>query len=112
MTSHACHLYGFPGYQPQAAGHQVGSAAQRDNTVAAPTVTLAAGATAHARLTITDVSALPGSCRPVTADGLARVPARRLHRRRRPLPVPGLLGHRPAFLSVRVVQPRVGVPGH
>src|SRR5262249_17850745 len=74
-SSHSCHLYGFPGVSAQKAGHQLGSAAQRDHSVAAQTVTLGAGATAHAQLTITDVSAFPPTtCKPVTAEGLGVYP--------------------------------------
>ena len=113
VTSHACHLYGFPGVSAEAAGHQAGSAAQRDNTTPPQTVTLAAGATAHARLTITDVSAFPpASCRPVTANGLTVYPPGAFTAANIPYRFAACSATGPRFLSVRVVQPRVGVPGH
>jgi uncharacterized protein DUF4232 len=113
VTSHACHLYGFPGVSAQKGGHQVGSAAKRDTTTPAQTVTLGAGATAHARLTITDVSAFPPtSCKPVTAEGLAVYPPGAFTAADVPFAFRACSASGPSFLSVRVVQPRVGIPGH
>lgn len=110
-SGQSCHLYGYPGVSAELAGHQVGSPARRNNAVAPQTVTLAAGATAHAVLQITDVSALPG-CKPVTAAGLRVYPpgaftAANIPFRFRACSVAG-----PVFLSIQVVQPRIGVPGH
>jgi hypothetical protein len=111
VSSHTCRLEGFPGVSAQLGGHQVGSAAGRDHAVAAAPVTLASGGTAHARLTITDVSALPG-CNPVTAEGLAVYPPDAFTAADVPLRFRACSTAGPSFLAVRVVQPRVGVPGH
>ena len=116
VSGHTCHLYGFPGVSAEVAGNQVGSAAGRDHSVPARTVTLRNRATAHSFLQITDVSAFPpASCKRGhrrRADGL---PARCLHRGPDPVPVPGLLGQG-AGVSVgedgsaagRDSRPRVG----
>jgi hypothetical protein len=111
VTDHACHLEGFPGVSAEVAGHQVGSAAERDHSVAPQLVTIAAGRTAHAMLTITDVSALPG-CNPVTADGLTVYPPNAFNAANVPYKFRACSTAGPSFLSVQVVEPRVGVPGH
>ena len=81
VSGHTCQLYGFPGVSAERAGNQVGSAAGRDHSVPARTVTLRNRATAHAFLQITDVSAFPpASCNAVTADGTHGLPAGRPHR--------------------------------
>jgi hypothetical protein len=110
LTGHSCHLRGYPGVSAERAGQQVGSAAGRDPAVPVRTVTLAAGATAHASLRITDVSALSG-CKPVTASGLAVYPPGAFTAAQIPFRFRACSASGPAFLSVRVVQPRVGVPG-
>lgn len=113
ISGHACHLYGFPGVSAELAGHQVGSAAGRDGSAPEQTVTLGAGATAHALLRITDVSAFPASrCRPVTAGGLTVYPPGAFTAAQIPFRFSACSAAGPVFLSVRPVQPRVGVPGH
>jgi hypothetical protein len=111
VTDHACYLQGFPGVSAQLNGHQVGSAAQRDHAVAPQLVTLPAGKTAHAMLTITDVSALSG-CNPVTADGLGVYPPDAFAAADVPFRFRACSTAGPSFLSIQVVEPRVGVPGH
>src|SRR6185312_1444025 len=48
LSAHTCSLYAFPGVSAELAGHQVGSAAQRDHAAPAQTVTLGPRGTAHA----------------------------------------------------------------
>jgi hypothetical protein len=113
LSDHACTLYGFPGVSAESAGHQVGSAAQRDHAVPAQTVTLGPRGTAHAQLRITDVSAIPpATCKPVTADGLTVYPPGAFTAAEIPFRFRACSATGPAFLSVQTVQPRVGVPGH
>ncbi|MFI5049678.1 MAG: DUF4232 domain-containing protein [Gaiellales bacterium] len=113
LSAHTCSLYGFPGVSAEVAGHQVGSAAGRDHAVPAQTVTLGPRATAHAELRITDVSSIPAaSCEPVTADGLTVYPPGAFTAAQIPFRFRACSAAGPAFLSVQVVQPRVGVPGH
>src|SRR5689334_9893922 len=111
VTDHACHLEGFPGVSAQLSGHQIGSAAQRDHSVAPQLVTIAAGKTAHAVLTITNVSALSG-CHPVTAEGLSVYPPDAFTAADVPYKFQACSTAGPSFLSIQVVEPRVGVPGH
>lgn len=72
--SSACTLAGFPGVSALAAGQQLGSPARRA-PVTAKTVTLVPGATARARLQITDVGVFsPARCAPAEATGLRVFP--------------------------------------
>jgi Protein of unknown function (DUF4232) len=113
VSGHTCQLYGFPGVSAERAGAQVGSAAGRDHSVPARTVTLRNRATAHTLLEIVDVSAFPpASCRAVTANGLTVYPpgaftAAPISFRFRACSAKG-----PVFLTVRAVRPRVGIPSH
>ena len=72
LSAHACTLLGYPGVAGvDLAGRQLGSAASRNPAHASASVTLAAGATAHAVLRITDTGNYgPSLCAPVTAAGL------------------------------------------
>lgn len=112
VSGHTCQLYGFPGVSAERAGGQVGSAAGRDHSFPPRAVTLRNRATAHTFLQITDVSAFPpASCNAVTADGITVYPpgartAAEIPFRFRACSVKG-----PVFLSVKTVQPRVGIPG-
>ena len=111
VSGHTCHLYGFPGVSAEVAGNQVGSAAGRDHSVPARTVTLRNRATAHSFLQITDVSAFPpASCKPVTAGGLA-VTAGAFTAAQIPFRFRACSAKGPVFLSVKTVRPRVGIPG-
>jgi hypothetical protein len=113
LSAHTCSLYGFPGVSAELAGHQVGSAAQRDHAAPAQTVTLGPRGTAHAELRITDVSSIPpATCKPVTADGLTVYPPGAFTAAQIPFRFRACSAAGPAFLSVQVVLPRVGVPGH
>jgi hypothetical protein len=91
-----------------AGGAQLGNAAGRDTSVAARSIVLAPGATAHAAV-VASVSA--SSCRTVVATGLRVVPPGQSAARyiRRAISACGLAGPRaPVFLHVRAVQPGSG----
>ena len=110
VSGRTCQLYGFPGVSAEVAGSQVGSAAGRDHSVPARTVTLRNRATAHTFVQITDVSAFsPASCKAVTADGITVYPPGALTAARFRFRACSAKG--PVFLSVKTVQPRVGIPG-
>ena len=112
VSGHACQLYGFPGVSAERAGSQVGSAAGRNHSVPARTVTLRNRATAHAFLQITNVSAFPPtSCKAVTANGLTVYPPGAFTAAEIPFRFRACSAKGPVFLSVQTVQPRVGVPG-
>ena len=113
VSGHTCHLFGFPGVSAVAGGAQAGSAAGRDHTAPARTVTLRAGATAHTVLRIADVSAFPAAtCHPVTADGLKVFPPGAFRAATIPFRLRACSAKGPVFLTVGPVQARVGVPGH
>jgi hypothetical protein len=111
VSSHRCHLYGYPGVSALRNGGRLGSAAQRNAAFAPTTVTLPPGATAHTMLQITDVSALP-NCNPVTADELQVYPPGAFSAAEIPFRFKACSAAGPRYLSVEVVQKRVGVPGH
>ncbi len=75
VSEHTCTLHGFPGVSAiDRNGHQLGSPAGWDPRVAAHTVVLAPGATAHTVLQYSDVevSTAPG-CDPVSTAIVLRV---------------------------------------
>jgi hypothetical protein len=111
VSSHRCHLFGYPGVSAQKNGGQLGSPARRNAAVAPTTVTLSPGATAHTVLQITDVSAL-ANCKPVVADELLVYPPGAVSAADIPFRFKACSATGPRFLSVEVVQKRVGVPGH
>jgi hypothetical protein len=113
VSGRTCHLLGFPGVSAVAGGAQAGSAAGRDSSVPARTVTLKPGAGAHAVLRIADVSAFPpATCRPVRAAGLRVYPPGAFRSAVVPFRFRACSRKGPVFLDVTAVQPRVGVPGH
>ena len=71
-SGHSCTLAGYPGVSAvTASGGQLGSAAGRDTTTAAKTLTLANGATATSTLQIAEVGNYPTAiCQPTKAAGL------------------------------------------
>ena len=112
VSGHTCQLFGFPGVSAERAGSQVGSAAGRDHSVPARTVTLRNHATAHAFLQMTNVSAFPPtSCKAVTANGLTVYPPGAFTAANIPFRFRACSAKGPVFLSVKTVQPRVGIPG-
>ena len=114
VTGHRCHLFGFPGVSAvNGSAHQLGSAASRDHSGTPHTVTLAPGATGHVLLRVVNALNYPPSvCHPATAAGLRVYPPGESHSAL-------VLGFSflacsakgPVYLSVRPVQPGVGIPG-
>ena len=112
VSSHACHLFGFPGVSAFA-GHQLGSPAQRNHAVPKHTVTLLPGETAHTVVQITDVSNFSRSqCAPVTAFGLKVIPPDERTSLSVPFSFRACSKAGPIYLAVQPVQPGVGVPGY
>jgi hypothetical protein len=112
ISSHACHLFGFPGVSAFA-GHQLGSPARRNHAVPEHTVTLAPRDTAHTVVQITDASNFSASrCKPATATGLKLIPPDEHTSAGVPFNFPACSKKGPIFLSIQPVQPGVGVPGY
>jgi len=113
VSGRTCHLFGFPGVSALAAGHQAGSAAGRNHSVPAATVTLRPNTTAHAVLRIADVGVFtPSSCKPVTAQALRVFAPGATRAAIVPFRFRACSAKGPVFLHVTAVQPHVGVPGH
>jgi hypothetical protein len=111
ISGRSCHLRGFPGVSAWN-GHQLGSPARRDHAVAVRTVTLANRATAHAFVGFTNVGNFSSSsCRPKTAAALQVFPPGERTSRFVPFSFRACSKPGPVFLSVRAVEPGVGVPG-
>lgn len=73
VSGQPCRLTGYPAvaFTSGAGGRQIGTAAAADHAVAAHTVVLAPGGTAHAWLQVLSTANYPASkCHPVTAAGL------------------------------------------
>jgi hypothetical protein len=106
-----CHLRGFPGVSAWA-GDQLGSPAGRDQAVPAHTVTLADGDTAHALIRFGNVGNFSrASCRPQTAGALRVFPPGERASRLVPFNFPACSKPGPVYLTVRAVEPGVGIPG-
>lgn len=76
-SSSTCTLLGYPGvsFTAGADAHQIGASAQRDNRFPPTTLTLAAGATVHATVSVADFGVYDrGSCRPTQATGFKVYP--------------------------------------
>ena len=112
ISSHACHLFGFPGVSAWR-GHLLGSPAQRNHAVPEHTVTLLPGETAHTVVQITDAGNFSRSqCAPVTAFGLKVIPPGETTSAGVPFSFRACSKAGPVFLTVRPVQTGVGVPGY
>jgi Domain of unknown function (DUF4232) len=113
VSKSRCSLFGFPGVSAlNSKGKQLGSAAVRDHSIAASTVTLSRGVTAHFFLRITDVLALqPSTCKPVNAAGLRVFPPNTTKSSFVRLAFKACSKKGPRYLSTRVVRPRAGIPG-
>jgi Protein of unknown function (DUF4232) len=112
--SHAtCTLYGFPGVSAvSTSGHQLGRTAGRNHAWAELPLTLAAGATAHVVLQITDVANFPASaCHPATATGLRVYAPGAFRSQVIPFSFRGCSGHGPVFLHVSATLGGTGIPG-
>jgi Domain of unknown function (DUF4232) len=111
ISSHSCRLFGFPGVSA-IAGHQLGSPAQRNRAHPTYRVTLLPGATAHAVLQIVDVGNFPASnCKPAEAAALRVYPPDQLSAAEIPFSFRACSAKGPIFLTVRSIQPGVGIPG-
>jgi hypothetical protein len=106
LSGHACTLLGYPGVSAvDLAGHQLGSAASRNNAVKSRVVKLASGATAIAVLRIVEAGNFSTSaCRPVTAAGLRVYPPNRTASKVVPFPFSACSRGGPIYLSVQVVR--------
>jgi hypothetical protein len=112
VSSHACHLFGFPGVSAWH-GHQLGSPAKRNHAAPEHTVTLAPGETAHTVVQISDVSNFSRSrCAPVTAFGLKVIPPDETTSKGVPFSFRACSKAGPIYLTVQPVQSGVGVPGY
>lgn len=115
VSDRACSLFGYPevsAYRdtPEARG-PIGSAAARDTSVRPKPVMLAPGATAHAELRITTVSAQLDSCAQVTAEELRIALPRQTRPAFVPVHIPVCSQRGQVSLSVQAIQARPGVPG-
>lgn len=112
ISGQTCSMDGYPGVLAFAGGHQIGSPAANDTSVRPSTVTLAAGATAHALLRYTTTGSFhPQACRQVTVRGLRVYPPHIHQAVVVPLTFPACSRTGVEFLSVEPVQPRSGIPG-
>jgi len=112
VSSHACHLFGFPGVSAYSS-RQLGSPAQRNHAVSEHSVSLLPGETAHAVLQIADVGNFPSSrCGPVTAIQLKVIPPDERSAAGVPFSFRACSKPGPIFLTVQPVQPGVGIPGY
>jgi hypothetical protein len=111
LSSHACHLVGFPGVSAWN-GHQVGTSAQWDRSFPKRTVTLTSGATAHTILQIMNVSNFPhAACKPTAVSEIKVYPPNSFSAAYIPFRFDACSVNGPVFLSVRPIQAGVGVPG-
>jgi hypothetical protein len=111
ISGRSCRLRGFPGVSAWS-GHQLGSAAGRDHADPVQTVALPNGGTAHALVGFRDAGSFsPSSCRPKTAAALKIFPPGERTSRFVPFSFQACSKPGPVFLSVRAVEPGVGVPG-
>jgi len=114
ISTHTCTLFGHPGVSAvSSSGHQLGSPAVWDTSVAPPTVQLAPAATGYALLSYNDV--ITSNCPPadkVSAFELRVIPPDQLQSVHAFWPLvactaPG----QTKFLSVRVIAPGIGLAG-
>jgi len=120
VSGQTCQLVGFPVVSASHNGQQVGSPAQRVQSVPKRTVTLTPGATAHTVLQIVNVANFPAdACTPVSATALRVNPPHR--RTATEIPFSNAAGsfsfsacsvEGTIFMSVRPIQAGVGVPGY
>jgi hypothetical protein len=112
-SGRTCTLYGFPGVSALGpGGHQLGSAAGRDHADANRLVTLGRGATAHAVLRISDVTAFPPSaCAETRAVALRIYPPGATRSLKVPFTFLACSKSGPVYLHVRTTVGGTGVPG-
>jgi len=106
LSAHACTLGGYPGVSAVSlAGHQLGSAASRDHTTSAHTLTLASGTTATAVLRIVEAGNFPtSSCQQTTAAGLRVYPPNLTTAKVVPFPFSACSRAGPVYLTVQAVK--------
>jgi Protein of unknown function (DUF4232) len=114
ISKHTCTLFGHPGVSAvSSSGHQLGSPAVWDNSVAPHTVPLAPAATGYALLEYHD--AVTGSCPPadkVSAFELRVIPPDQSQSVHAFWPLAACTAPPyTKFLSVRVIAPGIGVRG-
>ncbi len=111
LSGHTCAMRGFPGVSAiDRSGHQLGSPVGRATRVAAHTVVLAPGATAHTILRYSDVTVTttPG-CRPVVTTFELRVyPPGQYSATHAAFGLEACSHAGPVYLSVEPVLPGVG----
>jgi Protein of unknown function (DUF4232) len=113
ISHHACTLYGFAGVSAVRGGHQLGSAAGRDDVHPDRLLTLAPGGTVHAILQITDVyNFSPSSCRPEQAVALRVYAPGDYHSHLVPLTFTGCAKSGPVYLHVTTTLAGAGIPGY
>jgi hypothetical protein len=114
VSTSACTLYGYPGVSAVGVGGtQLGSAARRNPVHPPSLVTLAAGATAHATVGITDPGFFnPSVCPRAHAIGLRVYPPNDFGSTIVDYPFAACGKPGPSFLSVTVVVAGVGIPGY
>jgi hypothetical protein len=105
LSGTSCTLFGYPGVSGRTlTGIQLGSAAARVG-VTPNTVTLANGATAFARLGITNAGVISASqCGPVTAARLRVYPPNQTQSASVPYPFPACSKSGPVYLRIYPVQ--------
>jgi hypothetical protein len=106
LSGHSCTLAGYPGVSAvNLAGHQLGSAASRDNTTKAHTITVKQGVNSIAVLRIVDTGNFSTSaCRPTIAAGLRVFPPNQAKSKVVPFPFLACSRTGPGYLSVRAVK--------
>lgn len=106
LSSRACTLVGYPGVSAvDLAGHQLGSAADRNPSQAVRVVSLARGASVTAVLRIAAAANFPSSqCRRVTAAGLRVFPPNQTASKLIPFPFQACSRKGPIYLSVAAVK--------
>jgi hypothetical protein len=106
LTSHACHLLGYPGVSAvDLGGHRLGSAASRNHSHTPTVVTLARGATAAAVLQIIEAGNFSStSCHQVLAAGLRVFPPNQTASKVVPFPFRACSRTGPVYLSVQAVR--------
>lgn len=114
VSKSRCSLFGFPGVSAvNSKGKQLGSAAARDHTFAATTVTLLPGRTAHFVLKITNVLNFPpATCKPVNAVGLRVFPPNTTKSAFVELAFKACSVKGDRYMFTRVVRPQAGIPGY
>ncbi len=114
VSGRACTVYGYPGVSAIGpGGHQLGSAAGRDNADPVRLITLGRGATAHVLLRITDVGNYsPASCHPATAVALRVYPPNDFSALQVPFSFRACSARGPVYLHVRATVTGTGIPGY